>query len=472
MASAAPPADITAAYRAGLANTVATALAVLTQLWARLYDPTPGATLGSLATIGAGAATWTAAAQRAATSQAAAYLEASFASLAGVPRASVEPFATRLDLVGTSASGRPLTDMTGQAPAVYLNRLERGWSEADAAASSAAWLNRLTASEPMRVANETIRSAAELDDRLAKRFVRVTAPGACAFCILIRDRGYTAANVGFAAHANCRCTAGPEIELDAARGAAADRRDGFLGDIDRLSTEIRDLNYWGPDAYGKVKEIGDLIDAEVRRRLGGTIARLGYDGLTRYGKEQYNAEVWRVLADVRTFGGTLDITTRRSPGVAMLRQAAAYYPADWLKRSNEHWRSLSVSYGQARGQYSPADGRIRLSSWSKNVDVHELFHRMEHVNPIIKAVEYQFWVERATLGGTLEKVSPIYAGTSEVGIKDKFTSHYQGKAYGTPSENSFYELGSTGMEWLARNNGAMMLDYDYMRFLMGMLAGL
>lgn len=461
MASSAPPAELTAAYRAGLANTVATALGALRQLWANLYNPL--LPLGSLATIGQGAAIWTSAAQRAASEQAGAYLEASYASMAGVPRAAVDPFARRLDLAGTSASGRPLSAMTGQAPAVYLNRLDAGWSEEDAAASSAAWLNRLTASEPMRVANETITSAAELDDRLAKRFVRITSPGACAFCLLIRDRGYTAANVGFAAHANCRCSAGPEINLDVAGRERAERPD--------WQKELDGLRDGGVD-YDELKRIGATIDDEVRRRLGGAWADPDfYSQATDMRRAMYHQEMWKVLGEYRSFGGTLELDTKRSPGIARLLGETGYYPTDWLNASNDYWRSLSVSTGAGRGSYSAGAGKINLSN-RPTVAVHELFHRMEHVNSAIRAAEYQFWLERQALTPGGEKLSTIYAGTSEKGIKDKFADHYQGRTYGPPGGGNFWELGSTGMEALAYDVSQMRLDADYLRFMLGVLGGL
>lgn len=462
MASSAPPADLTAVYRAGLANTVATALNALGQLWRNLYNPLQP--LGSLATIGQGAAIWTTAAQRAAADQAEAYLEASYARMAGIPRAAVEPFARNTGLAGTSAAGRPLAEMTGQAPAVYLNRLAGGWSEEDAAASSAAWLNRLTASEPYRVANETITSAAELDDRLAKRFVRITAPGACAFCLLIRDRGYTAANVGFAAHANCRCTAGPEIELGGA-GRERDARPDWQKELDELRKD-------GVD-YDELKRIGATIDDEVRRRLGGVWADDPdfYSTATDMRRAMYHQEMWKVLGEYRSFGGTLELETKRSPGIARLRAETGYYPTDWLNASNDYWRSLSVSTGAGRGSYSAGAGKINLSN-RPTVAVHELFHRMEHVNSAIRAAEYQFWLERQALTPGGEKLSTIYAGTSERGIKDKFADHYQGRTYGTPGGGNFWELGSTGMEALAYDVSQMRLDADYLRFMLGVLGGL
>lgn len=204
---AGPPlaAALTALYRTRLAAVRDGALVRLTALWRAAYEP--GDPLPSLAVIGQAAETVIGGAQAAAVAETAAWLEA-LARAAGAPG----PFALPA-LAGTSAAGRPLAEMTGLAPAVYQARLNGGLDGPLAAQASAGWLGRLAASEPHRAANEATLAAAAGDRRLTGRVMRHTSATACQFCQLIAGRGYLPAHAGFAAHAHCGCTAGPEITM-------------------------------------------------------------------------------------------------------------------------------------------------------------------------------------------------------------------------------------------------------------------
>ena len=177
-------------------------------MWSRLYDPADP--VASLRLLGAGAAVWTTSAQRLAADESVRYLQARYAAGAGIPLADVEAFTIPDGLVGWAAAGTSVATMTDRAPILYVTRLSAGWAQELAAASALAWLNRVAASEPLRVANQVTMTVAVRDDRYTGRYHRVTRPGACAFCQLIRDRGYLAAKAGFQAHANCSCVSEPE----------------------------------------------------------------------------------------------------------------------------------------------------------------------------------------------------------------------------------------------------------------------
>jgi hypothetical protein len=200
---------VTDAYRAALAAIVGGLLARLLVAWLALYDPDRPAYSAALAADLA--ATWIEGAQGAAAEAASLYLAALTARAAGVPFGDVGRYGIPAGLVGSSAHGGPLRDLTRLAPLIWFARVRAGATEAAAAEAAAGWLGRLAASEPYRVANTTVARNAVDDPRLTGRMQRATRPGACGFCQEIADRGYSPARAGFAAHTHCQCTATPEI---------------------------------------------------------------------------------------------------------------------------------------------------------------------------------------------------------------------------------------------------------------------
>jgi hypothetical protein len=200
---------VTVAYRAALAGITGGLLARLLALWLALYDP--DRPLASSARVGEIAATWITGAQRAAADLAALWLALLTAEAAGVPLGRVAPYRVPAGLVGTSARGGPIGDLTRLAPVIWWARFSAGADRALAAEAAAGWLGRLAASEPYRAANQTVVRAAVDDPRLTGRMRREARPGSCSFCTLIAEQGYKPAAAGFAAHAHCRCTATPEI---------------------------------------------------------------------------------------------------------------------------------------------------------------------------------------------------------------------------------------------------------------------
>lgn len=166
----------------------------------------------TLTAIGAAVGARVTQAQAVAVSETQDWLRALIAAATGLPVAEVAPFTAGLDLVGSAAAlNQTVPGLTRMAPAVYAARVGAGQDRAAAADSSLAWLNRVAASEPYRVANQATLTASVDDERLTGRVVRVTAADPCEFCAEIADRGYLSAHADFEAHNHCRCSAEPEI---------------------------------------------------------------------------------------------------------------------------------------------------------------------------------------------------------------------------------------------------------------------
>jgi hypothetical protein len=201
--------ELTALYRDRLSGAVGGLLARLLVAWLVLWNPERP--IWSLARLGELAAYWTEGAQAFAAAESTRYLAALTSTAHRVPIGDVAPFAIPAGLIGVSAAGGPLAEMTGLAPAVWWARLIAGASRDDAANAAASWLGRVAGSEPYRAANATVAHNARADRRLTGRMRRESRPGACDFCLALAARGYSPAAAGFPAHGHCHCTASPEI---------------------------------------------------------------------------------------------------------------------------------------------------------------------------------------------------------------------------------------------------------------------
>jgi hypothetical protein len=193
------------AYRLRLTTAVNGLLARLAAAWLVIWDPArPLYSAGLAAEV---TAAWTEGAQEFTAAEAARWLLA----LTLLSGGRGGPFGIPPGLVGSSAAGGALRDMTRLAPSVWLARAAAGAGAEECAAAVASWLARLASSEPYRVANATVTFNARHDPRMTGRVVRRSRPGACPFCTALAERGYSPAAAGFPAHGHCRCTAEPEI---------------------------------------------------------------------------------------------------------------------------------------------------------------------------------------------------------------------------------------------------------------------
>lgn len=220
--------EITALFRSRMSTARAALLQNVARLWLAAFNPDEPIT--SLTRIGAVAGQWTVAAQAAAAAEARTYLAALVADATRAPVTAVAGLPAPAGIVGLAANGRPVSELTGLAPAVYWARTGAGQSRELGAAAALSWVNRVAASEPYRAANESVNYAAAADERFTGRVIRWTRPGACKWCVMIADRGYIPVpaegpriHANFAAHPNCQCTPAPEISSYATSRAAVSR---------------------------------------------------------------------------------------------------------------------------------------------------------------------------------------------------------------------------------------------------------
>lgn len=513
------PNQVTAAYRARLLMQRAGLMVLIRALFQALYNP--DRPIGSLRQVGAIAGQAITQAQAAAIVTAQGYLQGVTAASWGQPLTAVSPYEAPAGMVGSSASGHPLAGMAALAPAMWQRATDAGRSEREAQESAVGWLNRLGASEPYRVANATVLDAARNDDRLTGRFIRVTQPGACKWCILIHDRGYTEAAVGFAAHANCRCTPGPEVvEWMGGRrlgtglperfgGIAAARDEAFWssGDWGRdlEAIKARNTSGWFGDrdlesqrAYqNEIVRMGSTMETEAQKRYQRYLAELGprptpdtWPQLTIDQRMAYRAalrewdrqaSVWlanarlSVLADIRSMGGVLNVGRSRSQMVQYLRYAQQFYPTDWVNGMNAAgsggpWKVSKVS----RGNFNQWQRSINISRWgsdqdARNTAIHEMGHGMQYSNKQLQNAEWVYHLSRTTLpNGQREPVVGVSGPRlpREKGRTDKYPLAYSGREY----VDDYLEVLTTTAESTFGTAG--YADYSMIYWLLGSMAKL
>ena len=151
-----------------------------------------------------------------------------------------------------------------------------------------------------------------------------------------------------------------------------------------------------------------------------------------------------------------------------------YLPSSWLQASNEG--KEMVGRKVKRGHYSqghsnaPAEFYVSgdTAAARAKVALHEMGHRMEHIKPEIKRLEYEFYQRRTA--GEAKKTLPGYS-SSEKGRLDDFLNPYMGKDYGN-TENSYYEILSMGLEGVFMATTPIHTDRDYYNFILGVLVSI
>lgn len=193
--------------------------------------------------------------------------------------------------------------------------------------------------------------------------------------------------------------------------------------------------------------------------------------------ETHQSVMWDVLSEIRPMGGEFADTPRhRSPKFKsslsvnkQITRAAPWYPADWIKASNDDGSRVEFKSSTSRAHYRHGlvaevklDGTVRTA-------VHELGHRMEYTVPGVRVLEQQFY-DRRTAGEPLEQLSKLSPGSrygkDERARKDQFFNPYVGKTY----EGRAYEIISMGMESLPYRHSWDKMDPDYQAFILGALA--
>lgn len=156
--------------------------------------------------------------------------------------------------------------------------------------------------------------------------------------------------------------------------------------------------------------------------------------------------------------------------------AAQSYPQSWLAKIEEPYKIKLASRGYHSNRkkeiaLSRGQERIKGATRYGGVAVHELGHAMELNIPGLTEAQEAFLWSRTTDGEPGDRSRPqpttIYAGKDEVGWKDRFKSHYTGRAYGSHSKH--YEIFTTGYEELVGGEGDY-LDPDFRNWLLGAMA--
>ena len=156
-----------------------------------------------------------------------------------------------------------------------------------------------------------------------------------------------------------------------------------------------------------------------------------------------------------------------------LIEAQRCFPKEWAEAFLS--RGKIVSKKVSRGYFLNGNGELDTVAISGEgtealrCAIHELGHRLEVTNPLVRRLEQQFY-ERRTANEKLETLRRITGNsaysTKEKARKDKFLDPYMGKDYG----GSAYELVSVGLEMLYTKPHELIKDPDYAKFILGIVA--
>lgn len=175
-----------------------------------------------------------------------------------------------------------------------------------------------------------------------------------------------------------------------------------------------------------------------------------------------------VLRELRDFGGTVRLVSRRSDVAELAEDMARYLPAAWLERAGKHRNiALRAAPDGGRGWYTHnyygggfLTGLIRCPRNRYQTMLHELGHWVEQSNrdPDVPSqlleLDRQYLERRTTAAdGTredpvpLQKLRPGHGyGRSEESRPDEFTDPYIGKTYGPAGAPRSTEILTMGLE--------------------------
>lgn len=247
-------------------------------------------------------------------------------------------------------------------------------------------------------------------------------------------------------------------------------------------------------------KVGAVVDAEITRRLTAAGVELPDDpwpsDVAAY-RDRYAQEATAVLGEIRPMGGTFagqaSSPQRTSSEMSKaLAPANGAYPTDWITRSNSIALEIQTAGGSraagyfSRGRYGGSPlvvvPGVRNKAGAPTV-VHELGHRMEHVVPGVKEMEFAFY-HRRTAGekaAPLRKLKPLAPfRPDEWGYADKFADVYSGKDMGSRASSS-YELFTMGAQTYVAptmvakeadwtNVRGFLADSDYRSWFFGVMA--
>lgn len=256
----------------------------------------------------------------------------------------------------------------------------------------------------------------------------------------------------------------------------------IVSKLNELQSELDPIVKARKDAYGayEAAPFGERQEAAEK-----------YNALVKKEEEVSNrisamhAETARVVADYiasirpindlpieRMAEGFVD---GRTTGVnKTLIEAQRCFPKEWAEAFLN--RGKIIAKRVKRGYFSKSLGTgpdaVTISGTGGEAlrcAIHELGHRLEVTNPLVRRLEKEFY-KRRTAGEkliTLRSATGNRAySTKEKTRKDNFLSPYMGKDY----EGSAYELVSMGLEMLYTEPHNLLKDPDYAKFILGVVA--
>ena len=188
----------------------------------------------------------------------------------------------------------------------------------------------------------------------------------------------------------------------------------------------------------------------------------------------------QALREVRDFSSTELSFSGGGKYKPTFVKAAANLPDDWTNRIRD---MLNLKPGGRRRGYFRLRGARPIGAGLRgNADIitsgyneiqqlgtstHELVHAMEATSSKFLELEGEFLRSRIKPG---ESPTRIYK--KEYGYKDEFAEHYCGKYYGTLTNLDYTEVMTMGAgQGLVEGYDGILLDTDYMDFVLGMMAG-
>lgn len=148
-------------------------------------------------------------------------------------------------------------------------------------------------------------------------------------------------------------------------------------------------------------------------------------------------------------------------------QSRAHYAQDkWTRKVGRHDELLTQGMSTGSGAQKTVF-RVKTTGETGDIDTgaHEFGHRVEHVVPIVKRLEWTFYQRRTN--NSLDAMKSIYGGRSERAREDKFSELYMGKDYGN-TPRSYFELLSMGLEDVLF--GVHGADEEFVEFIYGLMS--
>lgn len=213
------------------------------------------------------------------------------------------------------------------------------------------------------------------------------------------------------------------------------------------------------DLWEKEKEIKQRID-EVRSESAKAVTN-------------YIANIRPIndLSDEKMMEGFSD--GRKTEVNRILISAQRCFPREWAEAFLDRGKVVTkkVQRGYFFNGQNSADTVAVSGTGGEALQcaIHELGHRLEVTNPLVKRLEKEFY-ERRTANEKLESLRKATGNSSystkEKTRKDKFIHPYMGKDYGGEA----YELVSMGLEMLYTEPHELLKDPDYAKFILGVVA--